>query len=634
MSFSIATSWARIPSPKRIILTKLSLLLSVFATPATFLAAQEQSAEAIAEIVVVANRTPVANNRIATSVTVLDQQDIEDHGNVAISDILRQSTAVGVSRNGGNGSTSSLRIRGEEGFRTLVLFDGMRMGDPSAPQVSPSLEHILSSGISRIEILRGPQGMVYGADAGGVVSISTKRGQEGFDASLDAQRGSYDTEQIAATLSGANESADFMVTATELNSAGYNVRTSDNVLADDDGYENTNFYGRLGFDLSERWRVDLRHRQVDAETEYDGCFSGTTVHDCQSFYEITSSAVSLNYDSGTISHNLSYQNTQSDRDDHALGVSSFTSVGEISRVEYIGTANELPGLDLTWGIDLEQEERGSVERDNEGYYLTVLSDFSDSLFLSAGIRRDDNDDFGEHDSYRLSAAYNIELNGASLKLKTSYGTGFRAPSLSEIAYNFGPFSFPPAAGLQLSEETSNGFEYGFEYSRGDRFYLELVSFDQEIEDAIQFDLVGFSGYLQDVGTSFSEGVELTSSFALTDSLSLNANFTYNDTERPNGMQRLRRPEKLSNVGLRYLGLNNKLRINVFYRAASDAIDEVFGTAVALDDYTVVDISASYALSDRIEIYGRIENAFDEEYAEVTDFIAPDSTSSIGFRLKL
>lgn len=632
MTFLQSTTQSTGNKPKHVKLTRVALAVSLALTPTTFLSAQEQSAEDITEIVVVANRTPVSLDRIATSVTVLNQQDIEDHGNVSITDILRQTPAVGVSRNGGNGSASSLRIRGEEGFRTVVLFDGMRLGDPSAPQVVTSLEHILSSGISRIEVLRGPQGLVYGADAGGVVSISSARAELGFNATVDAQLGSNNTEQLAATLSGGDETVDFFLTATEYSSDGYNIRTSDNVLADDDGYDNSNFYGRVGFDLGEKWRVELRHRQVDTETQYDGCFSTTTVHDCQAFYELQSSAVSVNYAGNSTNHNLSYQNNQTDRDDHAIGVSSFTSNGELSRVEYVGSATELSGFDLVWGIDLEQEENGTEERDNKGYYLTALSDFSDNLFLSAGIRRDDNDDFGEHDSYRLSAAYRFDSNNGSLKLKTSYGTGFRAPSLFEIAYNAGPFSFPPAAGLQLSEEMSEGFEYGFEYTYGENFTLELVAFDQEIEDAIQFDIAGFSGYLQDVGTSFSEGVELSTSLALTDSLSVNANFTYNDTERPNGLQRLRRPERLSNIGLSYLGLNDKLRVNVFYRAADDAIDEVFGTVVALDDYQVIDINASYAISDMVEVFARIENATDEEYAEVTDFIAPDTASYIGFRL--
>jgi vitamin B12 transporter len=167
---------------------------------------------------------------------------------------------------------------------------------------------------------------------------------------------------------------------------------------------------------------------------------------------------------------------------------------------------------------------------------------------------------------------------------------------------------------------------------GNRIHLEAIYFDQEVEDAIFFDLAGFSGYLQDVGTSTSKGVEITADLQLSDSLRLTSNYTYNDTKRPNGLQRRRRPEGLMNIGLAYTALDDRLKINGFYRVSRDATDEIFGSPVDLDDFEVLDISARYRITDNFSIYARLENAFGEDYEEITGFNSPERAAYLGFKL--
>ena len=123
------------------------------------------------ELVVTSSRVPMPLRQIGTSVSVITQQDIAELGFNSIYDVLRTQPSIGVTNSGGAGQQTTLRIRGEEGFRTLVLLDGIDLSNTSTPQVSTQFEHLLSSGIQRVEILRGPQGLMYGADAGGVVNI-------------------------------------------------------------------------------------------------------------------------------------------------------------------------------------------------------------------------------------------------------------------------------------------------------------------------------------------------------------------------------------------------------------------------------------------------------------------------------
>lgn len=588
------------------------------------------------EIVVTSSRIPIPLRQIGTSVSVISAADIEAHGNLSLVDVLRQLPAISTSSNGGAGKSTTMRIRGEEGFRTLTIFDGLRMSDPSGPQVGPQLEHMLSSGVARVEILRGPQGLSYGADAGGVVNISSHQGSDGLQASLDAQSGKFGTRQYTGNVSGGNAHVDGFLSLSNYETEGFNTLVADTLLHDKDGYENTTIHGRAGVNLSESLRLDLVHRDVDGDSQVDNCWdnaTSTSVHDCRALFNLQASRAALSFDGENFSHSLAWSTTETRHDNLALGRSAFTSAGELNRWEYVGSATSLPGFDLVFGADLEEALLSGVGRDNTGLYLEYLSDFSANLFLTAGVRYDDNDDFGTNTSQRVSGAYLIDMaSDTTLKFKGSYGTGFRAPSPYEIAYNAGASAYPPASLATLTQETSRGFEGGIEYLRGDSLRLEAIYFDQDVDDAIFFDLADFSGYLQDTGTSNSRGVELHGELSLGHAWRLTANYTHNETARPNGEQRLRRPEDLVNLGVSWFTLQDKLNLNAYYRISRNSIDQTGNTVVALDDFEVLDLSVNYSVTPNIQLYGRLENAFDADYQEVTGYNTAERAAYIGFRL--
>ena len=584
----------------------------------------------IEEIVITSSRVAIPLRQLGTSVSVMDEFEIESRGVLNLTDLLRQMPATGASSNGGAGKPTTVRIRGEEGFRTLTILDGMRIQDPSGPQIATSFEHLLSDGIGRIEVLRGPQGLAYGADAGGVINMSSRSTAEGFSASADAQTGRYGTNQLAANIAGRSGTVDYFLAVTDFETNGFNSRDSDSMLMDADGYENTTLHARLGFDITEEFRVQLVHRNVDSRNEFDGCFTATRVEDCSDSNDLSATRLEAEYKGTGFSHSISYNSTDSDRESFAGGASSFTAAGELERSEYIGSATDLPGFDLVFGGDQEKASNNGMGRDNTGMFLEYLSDFSDAIFLTAGVRHDDNEDFGTNTNYRVSAAYLVDLEEGTLKFKSALGTGFRAPSPFEIAYNAGPFASSPAADIALQQEESEGWEIGVEYFTS-TMRLEAVYFDQDVENAIFFDLAAFSGYLQDVGQSNSKGIELSAEVPITDSLRVTGNYTHNETERPDGTQRLRRPENLFNLGFLYTGLDGKLNLNGFYRSQADAIDS---GNIAIDDFGVFDLTASYQLTESFQVYGRLENSFDEDYQEIIDYNAAGAAAYIGVSFNL
>ncbi len=590
------------------------------------------------EIIVISSRVEMPLREAGTSVSVVTGQEIEQRGFNSLVDILRSQPAIGVSNTGGAGKTTSLRIRGEEGYRTLVLIDGIDVSDVAGTQSGPKFEQLLSSGIERVEILRGPQGLMFGADAGGVVNISTQTTQSGLNGTVSAEAGRYGTQQLVAQLGGGNESVDFFLSAADFETDGFNALIADTSPKDSDGYENTTVHGRLGWNINDALRIQLVARDVSGEDQFDDCFTVDTfspTNGCSDDYDQSAWRAVADLDLDSFTHQLSYDGNKTEREFFSQDSLSFFADGELESWNYLGSYSSGEAFRLVYGWELENtsidDGTFDTDRDQEGYYAEYQGRFNNRLFVTAGARYDDNDDFGTHTSYRVSGAYLFDVAVGELKLRSTYGTGFRAPSLYEISYNGGFFASPPASDINLKEETTQGFDIGLSWALDSGSYLEVVYFNQEVEDEIFFDLVAFSGYLQSDGDTKSKGVELIGEFLLSESLTVTANYTYNDTEDSDGEHRIRRPKQLANLGVNWRGLNNKLVLGLNARGSYDSENSIRGQRSDLDDYTVVDVNASYEVLPGLQIYARMENLFDKEYSEVPEYNTSSAAAYAGVR---
>lgn len=591
-------------------------------------------AQPLEEIIVTSSRVPMPAREIGTSVSVINAAEIRSLGFNSLQDILRTQPSVAVSNNGGAGKISSLRIRGEEGYRTRVLIDGIDVSDTTAPQFGPRVEQLLSSGIQRVEILRGPQGLMYGADAGGIINISTRAPGEGLRGDVSAEAGRYGTRQYSANLAAGNATVDGSLSLTDLESDGFNARLDDREPADDDGYDNTTAHGRLGWNAGERLRLELVARDVEGDSQYDSCYTVDTfspTNRCRDEYQQQAWRGAALWRGETLNHELAWSQSETERATFSEGQAGFATEGSLSRWSYLGSYAPGETLQLVYGAEYETAELddGSfdTERDQTGYFLEYQGSLDQRLFFTAGARHDDNEDFGEHTTWRVSGAWVIPLQEHELKLKATRGTGFRAPSLYEIAYNRSSAS-SPAADITLQEERSAGHDLGVAFQSADGVYLEAVWFDQEVEDEIYFDLLNYSGYLQGRGDTRSRGVELIADIPLGERLSLSGNLTWNDTENAEGDDRTYRPRQLGNLSLRWQSPGERLNLALHLRAARDA-QEFDGRA--LDDYEVLSLNARFDLLPRLELFGRVENLLDEDYQEVPGYRSSGQALYAGIR---
>ncbi|MGJ8682090.1 TonB-dependent receptor plug domain-containing protein [Paraglaciecola sp.] len=618
----------------------VAITLALTAIP-TFADTQQNEENTIEKIVVVSSRVAIPLREIATSVSVVTKAEIDARGYSNLTDVLRTEPSISVTNSGGAGSSTSLRVRGEESYRTQVRLDGIDISDPTGTQIGPQLAHLQSSNISRVEILRGSQGLAYGADAGGVVNIKSGQYEDTLAGSLSSEFGRYDTRNLAADLGGENEKLDYYLSASDYKTNGFNSRLNDE-SQDKDGYQNTTLHTRLGYQVNEGLKLGFVARNTQGDGEYDSCYDSSfnKFNDCDTAFEQSNLRLNANYIINSSEHDIAYTKTLIEREFLTQSISTRLSKGEIQRVEYIGRTNLNDNNDLVYGFDWKEEAITSVlplddpnkpfeeqSRTNKGYYFEYQSELITNLFVTAGVRHDDNQDFGEHTSFRLSGAYIWSLGNDELKLRSAYGTGFRAPSLFEVNYNLRPFALPEAAETPLKEEQTKGFEIGVEYTTHNGSQFEAVFFDQKIEDSITytFDPDTYAdGYIQDIGQSESNGLELIADIKLNSAWGVTANYTYNDATDTASNQRRRRPKHIANLGFYFN--QNKWTVAANMRLVQSIVDNG-----PLEDYDLFDLSARYQVNTQLEVYARIENFLDHEYQDISGYNTSGEAAHIGVR---
>ena len=613
-----------------------SLTLAVSITVSSHFAV----ADSIEETVVVADRVDTAITSLAVSVNVLDRELISALGSATLPQLLKSQVGISTTQNGGIGAVSGIRVRGQDAFRTRVLIDGIDISDPSSPQIAPRMEHVLAPALERVEVLRGTQGLLWGADAGGVISLTSRRATEQPSIAVSAERGGYgfETESIVAS-SGATSLGEMTAILNHVGMDGFNALKSDTQLADNDGYDNDSY--RLSYTTPQwqGWSATISAREVDATTDYDGCgrfdesFSFISSNDCSDGYNNETRAVVVRHAGDGNSTQISVSESDSDRAYFTDGLFQFALKGSNEQMSVSHNRTLTENYDLTVGVDLDEQSYDdgfgtARSRDNEAIFMNVKR-ATNKVTLSAAVRTDDNDDFGRFTSWRITALTETGFDGVAFK--TAYGTGFRAPSPYEVGSNQSPFALAEARETALNEEQSEGWEMGL---RGNQDHLswELTYFDQEVSDAIVYSYnpaLFAGGYLQIPGTSQFSGVEATAAWEIGEGVTLEGFVTDLNAEDANGNDLPYRPETTAQVSARYSAA--KIDWLLLARYTSDRSDG-FGTR--LNEYTVMDGSFRYAITDELNVSVRAENVTNEGYSDIVGYRSAGRTFYVGLNVSI
>ncbi|WP_167398571.1 TonB-dependent receptor plug domain-containing protein [Blastomonas natatoria] len=621
----------------------ISALALAAATP---LHAQITSDDDLDNIVVSASRIIQKRYETGQSITVVEKEELDRRQNQVLSDVLQTLPGVSVARNGGPGGTTSVFIRGGDSSQTLVLVDGVRINDPSSPSGAFDFSSILTGNVGSVELLRGPNSVIWGSQAiGGVINITTIEPKEHFRANVRGEYGYRDTGQLVANVSGMSGIVSGGVGASWFRSDGISAWDERSGATETDGFENLTLNGKLQVQFSDAIMLDLRGFYTDGETEFDNPPADTLpVTDNRQFVGYVGVNVFL-FD-GRLNNRIAYTRTDVRRITTDPTPGSFNPArarGTIDRFEYQGTAEIADPLTLVFGVEHEQSEASTffpsfnTEPDVSdvhmtSYYGQAIVRPLRGLTVTGGVRVDDQQVFGSKTSLGGNIAYTP--NGGGTVFRATYAEGFRAPALSEQLAAFGNPNLRP--------ETARSYDAGVEHSLIEgKLRAQATWFRRNTEDLIVFSSATFS--LENIAAARAEGVELGLWIQPARNFTVQAQYSLVDTEnrsreldffgRSNFGNRLARRAKDSASVLVDWTSPWGPALGATFLMQGDTFDDVANT-IRLDGHVRVDLRASWSLSDTLEVYGRVENLFDEAYQTAFNYGVPGRAGYAGIRLKM
>jgi vitamin B12 transporter len=618
--------------------------------------AQERSptpspGEATAEAVIVSAtkiETPV--NEIGSSVTLITDDEIERNQWRFLPGALQTVPGLNIVQTGGPGGKTSVFTRGSNSNHTKVLIDGVEANDPSQDGVF-DFGQVLTADLARVEVLRGPQSSLYGSDAiGGVINIETKKGEGPPQFTGMLEGGSLDTFNQSASASGSisrfNYSfnvAHFLVDDTPVTPLDLLPPGRKRI---DDSYENTTLSTRLGANLTDAFGLDVAARYVDSTLFFTGddfsVFPSVPAakqseQDAQQVF--TRGVAHLTLFDGAFKNTLGlgYTNyrTKIQAPNTGFGLPPPNiNHGDRIKFDWQGIIAITESHALLLGVE-DQNDRLlqspiSAENGNVAGFAELQSQIVHDLFAAASVRWDENERFGGKATWRIAPAYIVPVLGT--RLKASYGTGFKAPSLTQLFVSFPEFNF--FANPNLQPEESEGYDFGFEQPLWqDRIRFGATYFHNEITNLILPNATFTS--LENIGRATTDGAEVFVSLSLADRFNLRGDYTYTDaTDDATGLELLRRPKHRASVSANWLPLNRlSLSATILYVGSQVDGNRSFSvTRLNTDPYCVVNVAAEYAVGKGSTIFARADNLFDRHYEDPTGFQRPGFGFFAGVRV--
>jgi vitamin B12 transporter len=618
-----------------------------------------QSSPLILDPIVVSPTTiPTPASQIGSSVTVITADDIAREQRRTLPDILTSVPGLNVVQTGGPGGQTALFMRGTNSNHVKVLLDGIDIGDPSTPNGAVDLAHILASDIDRIEVLRGPQSGLYGANAiGGVISITTKKGQGPAKATGWVEGGSMGTFNQSAGLSGSKDRFDYSFNVTHLRSTDIPV-TPGYVLppgqkANPNSYDNLTLSGRVGAQVNDSLKINLIGRYIDARLLYSNDdttifpfapFPSRSEYNNNDFYGRAEAVWSL-WDGqfvNTFGVNFTdYHRTNQDPN----GTPQSIYNGTRTSLNWRGNIEVMPGQTVVLGFEREDDRADSsafgtfpvvgpldysAKTGNTAGFVELQSRLSEQLSVVANARLDDDDQFGSHATWRVAPAFIVP--GTQTKLKASYGTGFKAPTLYEL-YGIGDFGY--VGNPSLKPEISEGYDAGFEQPLfGGRVRFGATYFHNNITDLIQNTFVPVFTYVN-IGKAQTYGVETFVDAQLASNLRVHADYTYTKArDLVNDTDLTRRPKHRADLKVMYQPIEPlTVSATVVYVGSWLDFDRpgLLLVPAPAPAYTVVNLAADYVINPQVTLFGRIDNLFDKHYENPVGWLQPGFAAYVGLR---
>lgn len=602
--------------------------------------AQSNQETELEPIIISGGLSPIEQRKSGRSVSVIEAEMLEKSQVKYVADALRLIPGVHVSRSGGTGGMTELRMRGGEANHTLVVIDGVTLND--VDQGAAYFENLLVSDIERIEVLRGPQSALWGSNAmSGVINVTTKSGASGKpQSSVLTEVGTNKSWLSTLSTRGGSEAVRYALSGTFNRSTGFNIAT---IGDEDDRDRNATVNGKLSLDLNDSTTLDTSVRYANRKSDFDDTNSGIAqdadYYSTERSLNGSAALTNLSMD-GALTQKITA--TGRDQSGYIFDNYDYRTKGKRYTAGYNATYRYDQLTDqihqITGGYEWMRETYlnnymdGTAIRTSHSIIAEYRGEYWDQLFLTAGLRQEWNSDFADSTTWNVSADWKIAEQ--NLRIHSSIGTAVTKPTFYEQFGSLSTFVGNP----NLTPEKSFGWDLGAEKTFFDGgLVLDVTYFNQNLTNEIS---TSSNTVINNDGESKRHGVEISAQLDFFNGLTANASYTFTDATNQKlasdpRLTSVRRPRHSGSLSAAYLFAEERARVYTEVVFNGQMFDENFATwpasRVSLPSYTLVNIGASYKVSDSVDIFGRIENLFDKKYTEVYGYNTPGITAFAGIK---
>ena len=625
---------------------------------------EEAKLEETDEVVVSATKTRQPVSHVTSAVEVITGEQMQKRNLKTVAEALRLATGLAVFSNGGQGTLTEVKIRGSNSQQVLVMIDGAIVN--SATTGSYDFAFLTTDNIERVEILRGNQSMVYGADAmGGVINITTKRGRGSISTGGFLEYGSYNSLRGGGNVSGEKGPFDFSATLSHWDIDSISAINYRRGASELDGLQNWTGSARLGLNLPMKGRLEFDFRWLNSDSKFDGVsFAGTpqdvlgaVSHSNQFVYSGNYFQPLTKWWSSRITAARATEHLTTDPGtffrDLVTGVTGvpFQFLSDIrtysNRIEWQNNFQIAEPLSVIAGYQFREQIGSSTDLFTDkrvasnAIFGEAQLNLWDRVFGTAGVRQDEYNVFGSATTYRLTGGYLHKETGT--KLRASYATGFRAPTINELFFpNFGDPNLRP--------EKSQGGDVGIDQTLFEkRITLSANYFWTNYRDQILTVFAPpavcppgtFGACPANFGSTSAKGVEaslkanILRDLPWAKSLDVQGQFTYTATENfstPEHNRLPRWPLQQYAAIISYQPID-PLRVNLEFRFVGQRFNDTNNTQ-SLPSFDVWNLSSTYNINKWIQGYLRVDNLFDNHYEELLFFGTPGRSVFGGIRVNV
>ncbi|NPA72882.1 MAG: TonB-dependent receptor [Gammaproteobacteria bacterium] len=589
-------------------LSKLSAAILVALSSTYTLASTE-----LDQVVVTANHTPTSLHSVTASTTVITAEEITSNHYRTLDDAIRSIPGIQIIRNGGIGTKTSILMRGQSNSGILVLVNGVEMTNPMGTGGAIA-SALLIGEVERIEVLKGAQSGIWGANASaGVINIITKQAKKDTHGTINVETGSNNFKKLAGSLSSATDEGDFAVSFSNITTDGFSSVKNYQENAsnfEDDAFNQTDVSLNVGINISKQHRVEVLLNTANSTANYDYTSDPDKVVSVD--YKNTLKRLQYLFNQGDFNATAYISQNEikqyNDAVINAFGVKGGYQYAENQTLAFVASSNQY----LNYGTGDSYY--------NTGLGLTNTNIFNNGrLIITEALRSDSYNKFDDKTTGKLGIK---NYFNDDLFIQANLGTAYNAPTLYQSTYN---------ATANLNPEESQSFDIGF-----GAYGLEVSYYQTRTKNLIGFDYVNYAFYENLTGTSTFEGIEVAyQRYLKSINTNLSVNYTQGTAKDDNGQWLARRAENTANLALSYEGFD-QLSLGLQTRYIGNKYDKADQLGANIGDYLVTDLNANYAVSNSLNVYISVLNAFEEDYTHAVgtyeaDNLTPKTVYSNGGR---